>query len=244
MCQLEKMGFFMLDWQKCHLNERGDSDLTQSVSLSSRKPLACRSFQSWLRTIFFLVFLMPVVEFLAHSLLSDAHAAEPALPSLMVSDPSLQRDLAGNWVLKGGVSVSLSSALIAAIERGVALEFESIFRARKTRWIFFKSLVYEEKRVARLQFQPLTRLFYVTKEGSPIEAFDDLTKALRACLVVKNWEVAPSQQVFDGLELSLRLRLDENALPKPLLIGALTTADYQLTTGWLAVNYQEEATAQ
>ena len=61
---------------------------------------------------------------------------------------------------------------------------------------------------------------------------------------MKDWKVAPSQQVFEGLELSLRLRLDENALPKPLLIGALTTADYQLTTGWLTVNYQEKVTAQ
>lgn len=244
MCQLEKMGSFMLDWQKCHLIERSDLDLKRSASLSPRKPLVWRPLQSCFRTAIFLVFLIPVVAFFAHSLLRDAHAAEPALPSLMVSDPRLERDLAGNWVLKGGVSVSLSPALIAAIERGVALEFESIFRARKTRWVVFKSLVYQEKRVARLQFQPLTRLFYVNKEGSPIEAFDDLTKALRACLVVKDWEVAPSQQVFDGLELSLRLRLDENALPKPLLIGALTTADYQLTTGWLTVNYQEEVTGQ
>jgi hypothetical protein len=244
MYQLEKTGSFMLDWQKCHLNERCDSDLTQSASLSPRKPRVWRPLQSWFCTTIFLVFFIPVVEPLAHSLLRDAHAAEPAPPSLMVSDPRLERDLAGNWVLKGGVSVSLSPALIVAIERGVALEFESIFRARKTRWVVFKSLVYQEKRVARLQFQPLTRLFYVNKEGSPTEAFDDLTKALRACLVVRDWEVAPSQQVFDGLELSLRLRLDENALPKPLLIGALTTADYQLTTGWLAVNYQEEVTAQ
>ena len=101
--------------------------------------------------------------------------------------------------------------------------------------------MYEEKRVARLQFQPLTRLFYVFKGDSPVEAFDDLTKALRACLVVKDWQVASSEQVFEGLELSLRLRLDENALPKPLLIGALTTADYQLTTGWLRVDYRQEA---
>ena len=244
MCQLEKMGSFMLDWQKCHLIERSDLDLKRSAPLSPRKPLVWRPLQSCFRTAIFLTFLIPVVGFFAHSLFRDAHAAEPALPSLMVSDPRLERDLAGNWVLKGGVSVSLSPALIAAIERGVALEFESIFRARKTRWAVFKSLVYQEKRVARLQFQPLTRLFYVNKEGSTTEAFDDLTKALRACLVVKDWEVAPSQQVFEGLELSLRLRLDENALPKPLLIGALTTADYQLTTGWLAVNYQEEVAAQ
>jgi len=143
------------------------------------------------------------------------------------------------WILKGGVSVSLSPSLIAAIERGVPLEFESIFRARQTHWGFWKRLVYQEKRVARLQFQPLTRLFYVFKQGAPVEAFDDLTKALRACLVVKDWRVAPPEKAFEGLELGLRLRLDENALPKPLLIGALTTADYQLTTGWLSVHYGE-----
>jgi hypothetical protein len=174
------------------------------------------------------------------SLPNETRAADTTLPSLMVAEPRLQRDLAGHWILKGGVSVSLSPALIAAIERGVPLEFESIFRARRTHWGFWKRLVYQEKRVARLQFQPVTRLFYVFKQGAPLEAFDDLTKALRACLVVRDWRVAPPEQAFEGLELGLRLRLDENALPKPLLIGALTTADYQLTTGWLSVHYGEE----
>lgn len=217
----------MLDWQNVRLEESCD------VKRFGAHDRLLFKRRAWL-------LLSALVAVLLLSVPFKARASESALPSLMVSDPSLQRDLAGHWVLKGGVSVSLSPALIAAIERGVPLEFESIFRARRTRWGFLKTVVYEEKRVARLQFQPLTRLFYVFKEGFPVEAFDDLTKALRACLVVKDWRVASSDQVFEGLELGLRLRLDENALPKPLLIGALTTADYQLTTGWLQVNYLPE----
>jgi len=81
------------------------------------------------------------------SLPSETRAADATLPSLMVAEPRLQRDLAGYWILKGGVSVSLSPSLIAAIERGVPLEFESIFRARQTHWGFWKRLVYQEKRV-------------------------------------------------------------------------------------------------
>jgi hypothetical protein len=227
VCKLEKTGFFMLDWQKCRLKKPwGVSGLRARIGLYWR----CTA-------------LLLVAAFIGAGLASwptKTRATEPAPPSLNVTDPRLQRDLAGHWVLKGGVSVSLSPALIAAIERGVSLEFESIFRARQTRWGFVKRLVYEEKRVARLQFQPLTRLFYVFKGDSPVAAFDDLTKALRACLVVTDWRVASSEQVFEGLELSLRLRLDENALPKPLLIGALTTADYQLATGWLRVDYRHE----
>jgi hypothetical protein len=218
----------MLDWQKCCLKE--------PWGLQNWRPFEYLSLR-------FMAHLL-VAACLGASLASwptETRATEPAPASLKVAEPRLQRDLAGQWILKGGVSVSLSPALIVAIERGVSLEFESIFRARQTRWGFVKKLVYEEKRVARLQFQPLTRLFYVFKGDSPVEAFDDLTKALRACLVVKDWQVASSEQVFEGLELSLRLRLDENALPKPLLIGALTTADYQLTTGWLQVEHRQEA---
>ncbi len=217
----------MLDWQKCRLKE----------------PWRIRGLRARIGVHWRCTALLLVAAFIGPGLASwptETRATEPALPSLTVTDPRLQRDLAGHWVLKGGVSVSLSPALIAAIERGVSLEFESIFRARQTRWGFVKRLVYEEKRVARLQFQPLTRLFYVFKGDSPVAAFDDLTKALRACLVVTDWRVASSEQVFEGLELSLRLRLDENALPKPLLIGALTTADYQLATGWLRVDYRHE----
>ncbi len=217
----------MLDWQNVRLEEPCDVKRFGAHGRLLFKRCA------WLLLSALVAVLLLVVPF-------KAQATESARPSLMVSDPSLQRDFAGHWVLKGGVSVSLSPALIAAIERGVPLEFESIFRAERIRWGFLKTVVYEEKRVARLQFQPLTRLFYVFAEGFPVEAFDDLTKALRACLVVKDWGVASSDQVFEGLELGLRLRLDENALPKPLLIGALTTADYQLTTGWLQVNYLPE----
>lgn len=226
MYRPEKTGFSMLDWQKCRPNEsRGIQSLRVGICSCGR------------RLALLLIFVF-VGAGLA-SLPSETRAADTTLPSLMVAEPRLQRDLAGHWILKGGVSVSLSPSLIAAIERGVPLEFESIFRARRTHWGFWKRLVYQEKRVARLQFQPLTRLFYVFKEGAPVEAFDDLTKALRACLVVKDWKVAPPEKAFEGLELGLRLRLDENALPKPLLIGALTTADYQLTTGWLSVHYGE-----
>lgn len=217
----------MLDWQNVRLEEPCN---VKRFGAHDRLPFKGRACLLLFALVAVLLVIAPF----------KVQALEPRLPSLMVSDPGLQRDLAGHWVLKGGVSVSLSPALIAAIERGVPLEFESIFRARRTRWGFLKTVLYEEKRVARLQFQPLTRLFYVFKEGLLVEAFDDLTKALKACLVVKDWRVASSDQVFEGLELGLRLRLDENALPKPLLIGALTTADYQLTTGWLQVNYLPE----
>jgi hypothetical protein len=140
-------------------------------------------------------------------------------------------------VLRGNVNVSLSLALVAAIERGVTLQFESIFQAERPRWYWLDERVYGQKRIGRLTFHPITRLFRVRLDGNPPRTFSDLTEALRYCLVVQGWHVAGPQQDFANLELSVRLRLDKTALPKSLQITAFTSDDWNLSTGWVPVFY-------
>lgn len=144
------------------------------------------------------------------------------------------------WILKGQVSVSLSTALVAAIERGVTLQFESIFRIQERRFYFYKRLIHEHRRMARLTFHPLTRLFRVSLDGGAPQTFVDLTEALRHCLVIRDWVVAGSDQKLVGYESYVRLRLDTSALPKPLKISALTSQDWNLSTGWIPVNMGPE----
>lgn len=170
-----------------------------------------------------------------------ARASEPQKPSvaasLSLAEVAVGRDLAGSWVLRGNVNVSLSLVLVAAIERGVTLQFESIFRAQRGRWYWFPERVYEQRRVGRLTFHPITRLFRVRLDGSPPRTFADLTEALRYCLVVRGWQVAGADQDLMGLDLSLRLRLDKAALPKSLQITAFASEDWNLSTGWVPVVY-------
>ncbi|MEY3670261.1 MAG: hypothetical protein RL258_1657 [Pseudomonadota bacterium] len=160
---------------------------------------------------------------------------ETPVASLTLGDAHLTRNPEGQWVLSGNVNVSLSLALVAAIERGVTLQFESVFRAQRRHFFWFRENVYEHRRVALLTFHPITRLFRVRLDGSAPQTFIDLTEALRHCLVVRGWQVAPAEQNFEGLDLSLRLRLDKTALPKPLQISAFTTSDWNLSTGWVPV---------
>ena len=164
-----------------------------------------------------------------------ASAMENPVANLSLSDPHLVRSPEGPWVLSGNVNVSLSLALVAAIERGVTLQFESVFRAQRRRFFWLRETVYEHRRVALLTFHPITRFFRVRLDGSAPQTFVDLTEALRHCLVVRGWQVATAAQVFEGLDLSLRLRLDKTALPKPLQISAFTTSDWNLSTGWVPV---------
>jgi hypothetical protein len=170
-----------------------------------------------------------------------ARASDPQKPSaaasLSLAEVAVGRDPAGSWVLRGNVNVSLSLVLVAAIERGVTLQFESIFRAQRGRWYWFPERVYEQRRVGRLTFHPITRLFRVRLDGSPPRTFADLTEALRYCLVVRGWQVAGSDQELMGLDLSLRLRLDKAALPKSLQITAFASEDWNLSTGWVPVVY-------
>jgi hypothetical protein len=160
-----------------------------------------------------------------------------AAASLGLAEVAVGRDPAGVWILRGNVNVSLSLVLVAAIERGVTLQFESIFRAERGRWYWFPERVYEQRRVGRLTFHPITRLFRVRLDGSPPRTFADLTEALRHCLVVRGWQVAGADQDLVGLDLSLRLRLDKAALPKSLQITAFASDDWNLTTGWVPVVY-------
>lgn len=173
----------------------------------------------------------------AQALVSDAASsvAENPVANLALADAHLVRDSERRWVLSGNVNVSLSLALVAAIERGVTLQFESVFRAQRQRFFWLRETVYEHRRVALLTFHPITRFFRVRLDGSAPQTFVDLTEALRHCLVVRGWQVAPAEQAFEGLDLSLRLRLDKTALPKPLQISAFTTSDWNLSTGWVAV---------
>lgn len=167
---------------------------------------------------------------------SDAQPASVAA-SLNLTDVAVGRQAAGSWILRGNVNVSLSLVLVAAIERGVTLQFESVFRAQRSRWYWFAETVYEQRRVGRLTFHPITRLFRVRLDGSPPRTFADLTEALRYCLVVRGWQVAAAEQDLLGLDLSLRLRLDKSALPKSLQIAAFASDDWDLSTGWIPVAY-------
>lgn len=157
--------------------------------------------------------------------------------SLTLQSVSVGREASGSWVLRGSVNVSLSLALVAAIERGVTLQFESIFRAERSRWYWRAEQVYSQTRVGRLTFHPITRLFRVRLDGNPPRTFSDLTEALRYCLVVRGWQVASADQELADLDLSLRLRLDKMALPKSLQISAFMSDDWSLSTGWVSVRY-------
>lgn len=168
---------------------------------------------------------------------NGASPGAPPLASLTLQAVSVGRETSGSWVLRGNVNVSLSLALVAAIERGVTLQFESIFRAERSRWYWLPEQVYSQTRVGRLTFHPITRLFRVRLDGNPPRTFSDLTEALRYCLVVRGWQVAPAGQELADLDLRLRLRLDKSALPKSLQISAFMSDDWNLSTGWVTVSY-------
>jgi len=166
---------------------------------------------------------------------SGAHASESVSgdPSLTLTDPRLVVDEMAGYALSGQVSVQLSAPLVAAIDRGVTLTFVSEFQLVRTRWWWFDSEVYQHTRTARLTFHPLTRQFRVSVDGAKVQAFTDLTEALRAALALKGWRVMPEPIATEGLQARVRLQLDANALPKPLQVSALTDPQWKLDTGWV-----------
>lgn len=171
------------------------------------------------------------------------HATEPAakaaprVPSVHLSELVLIDDPIEGVVVSGQVQVTLSAALIQAIERGVPLRFLSSFQALRPRWWWWDRLVYSRTRSADLVFHPLTRQFRVTIDGATPLVYADFGEALRASLAVKGWRVAsPGQGIPNGGFHRIRLSLDLGALPKAIQVTALTSEQWAFDSGWSRIS--------
>lgn len=138
-------------------------------------------------------------------------------------------------MISGQVRVTLSGALIQAIERGVPLRFHAEFQVTEPRWWWWDRQVFLRSRAADLQFHPLTRQFRVTLDGAAPLVYQDFGEALRASLAVKGWRVAGPGQLPAGQTRRIRLSLDLSALPKAIQVTALTSEQWAFDSGWVTV---------
>lgn len=152
-----------------------------------------------------------------------------------MSELALIEDPAEGAVISGQVQVTLSGALIQAIERGVPLRFTSEFQVVVRRWWWRDRIVYQKTRSADLSFHPLTRQFRVVIDGAAPLVYKDFGEALRASLSVKAWRVAAPGQISPTGDKRLRLSLDLGALPKAIQVTALTSEQWAFDTGWTPV---------
>ncbi len=157
-------------------------------------------------------------------------------PELRVEAARLVRSEGTSYAMAGDITLNLSTTLADAIGRGVPLLFKSEFELLRPRWYGISKQVVSVVREAQLTLHPVSGQFRV-KTGEQVQAYVDLTEALRACLALKGWEVIPKMDLatLHKHTARVRLSLESAALPKPFFISALTSERWGLDTGWLSV---------
>lgn len=152
---------------------------------------------------------------------------------------TLQRDgdallltAALNWVLPGLVQ--------DALYKGIPVHFIAEARMLQERWYWRDEELLKAERYMRLSYQPLTRRWRLYMGNRPFEgrglgvalanAFDTLDEAVQAMQRIVRWRIGEVSELPDSGSawLQLRFRIDLSQFPRPLQIGALGRADWNL----------------
>ena len=182
--------------------------------------LALRAFLPWLAALAFL--LAPV----------QARADERI--GVMAAGLELAKE-GGNGaiVLNATFEFELPPALEEAVQKGIALYFNTEFELFRKRWYWFDRRVIAETLTYRLSYSPLTRQYRLARGGLS-QPFESLEEALALVKSVRNWKVADKAQVSprDDYEAQVRMRLDVSQLPKPFQVNAITSREWSLASDW------------
>ena len=120
-----------------------------------------------------------------------------------------------------------------ALEKGVALHFIAELEVTRPRSWWLNESIGEATRRMRIYYNLLLRR-YVVDAGYVTQTAPTLDEALMILGRIEHWQVLERGVLKSGrrYEARLRLRMDASQMAKPLQIGALTNAKWDLQSGW------------
>jgi hypothetical protein len=126
---------------------------------------------------------------------------------------------------------SLNSTLEEALQRGIPLYFVLEVEVLRPRWLWFDEKVLTHTTQYRVSYLPLTRQYRVAS-GLLSQTFDSLQEVERLIGRVTARSIANANDLEKGAryDVVVRLRLDQNQLPKPFQVNALASRDWQLAS--------------
>ena len=136
-------------------------------------------------------------------------------------------------VLNAQFDLTLNATLEEALQRGVPLYFVLEAEITRPRWYWLDEKVLRWQTQYRVSWLPLTRQYRVAS-GLLSQTFDTLQEVERLIGRVNARAIARAAELERGAryEVSVRLRLDVNQLPKPFQVNALTSRDWSLQSEW------------
>jgi len=182
------------------------------------------------------VLAQPVAEAPAEIQGLDTQAADAPVSGLQL------RAVGDALQLSAALHFGLPSLVEDALHKGIPVHFVQEARLVSERWYWSDKVVAQVERHLRLSFQPLTRRWRLHSSASPLSdrmqgggvslgvTFDTLDDALAAMQRITRWNVAELAQLPTSGELLLefQMRIDTAQLPRPLQIGTLGRAGWNV----------------
>lgn len=139
----------------------------------------------------------------------------------------------GAIVLNATFEFELPQALEDAVQKGIALYFNTEFELFRKRWYWFDRRIASQTLVYRLSYSPLTRQYRLARGGLS-QPFESLEEALALLKSVRNWKVADPALLSptEDYDAQVRMRLDVSQLPKPFQVNAITSREWSLASDW------------
>jgi len=142
--------------------------------------------------------------------------------------------------LSAAVQFELPALVIEVLEKGIAIYFVADAEVFRERWYWMDREVARASRHMRLAFQPLTRRWRLNVSPDPItniglgvvfnQNFDTLGDALAAIKRIGRLRLGDMAELGDEPvhPVIFRFRLDISQLPRPLQIGFVGNADWNV----------------
>lgn len=146
-------------------------------------------------------------------------------------------------VLNGTFSLTLTPALIDAVNHGIPLVFQMEAELKRSRWYWMDEIVYRARVDRRLTYNVLVRNYRVT-DGVNGRNFVNLNDAIAYIARSAEWRL-PSEQAKTGdvLDVAMRFRLDPAFLPKPFQVVSFGDRDWRIDSDWRSFHLTVPAVA-
>jgi hypothetical protein len=142
----------------------------------------------------------------------------------------------------GEFALELSRDLEDGIVRGIPVTFATEVVITHPRWFWFDEKVIHAVQSVRITYNVWTRQYNAAINSGAQRSFGSLEEALALVLKPQHWRISDKSVLKSGeiYSVGVRLRLDINQLPKPILLTALNDKDWRLSSEWKRSNFKAD----
>lgn len=137
-----------------------------------------------------------------------------------------------NYRLSVTFAFELNRRLEEALNHTIPLYFTTDVEITRPRWYWFDERAIVTSTTIRIDYNVLTRQYRAGVPGSGQQSFHTLDDALLLLRRPNRWVVAEKSSLKSGnlYNVSVRMRLNPEYLPKPFQVNALNNSDWRFSS--------------